>query len=68
MFRSMGLENTIKFAENVMMTPEEVHTLGWGKELVNATIDFAVRLSEVNLDLTEFCILNAIVLTYPGLY
>ncbi|KAL8625332.1 hypothetical protein ACOMHN_044475 [Nucella lapillus] len=64
-FRSMGMENMIKFAEQVVIPVDEVQTMGFGKELVNATIDFAQRLSDLNLDLTEFCILNAIVLTYP---
>ncbi|XP_025101473.1 retinoic acid receptor RXR-alpha-B-like [Pomacea canaliculata] len=64
-YRSMGLDNMIKFAEQVVMSLEETQTMGWGKELVNATVDFAVRLSELSLDLTEFCILNAIILTYP---
>lgn len=64
----MGLDNMIKFAEQVVMSLEETQTMGWGKELVNATVDFAVRLSELSLDLTEFCILNAIILTYPGVF
>ena len=62
----MGMENVIKFADQVTIPVDEVQTMGWGKELVNATVDFANKLVELNLDLTEFCILNAIVLTYPG--
>nr|KAG5693572.1 hypothetical protein BaRGS_011697 [Batillaria attramentaria] len=64
-YRSMGLENMIRFADNIIISLEECQSMGWGKELVNATVDFASRLSEINLDLTEFCVLNAIVLTYP---
>ena len=64
--RSMGMENMIRFADQITIPVEEVQTMGWGKELVNATVDFATKLVELNLDLTEFCILNAIVLTYPG--
>ena len=64
--RSMGMDNMIKFADQINIPVDEVQTMGWGKELVNATVDFANKLVELNLDLTEFCILNAIVLTYPG--
>ncbi|XP_076438530.1 retinoic acid receptor RXR-alpha-B-like [Babylonia areolata] len=64
-FRSMGLDNMIKFADQVVIPVDEVQTMGWGKELVSATLDLAHKLVELNLDLTEFCILNAIVLTYP---
>ncbi|XP_070201916.1 retinoic acid receptor RXR-alpha-B-like isoform X3 [Littorina saxatilis] len=64
-YRSMGLENMIKFADQILIPVDEVQTMGWGKELVNATVEFANKLLELNVDLTEFCILNAIVLTYP---
>ncbi|GFR87959.1 retinoic acid receptor RXR [Elysia marginata] len=64
-YRSMGLENRIKFAENMTLPLDYCESLGWGKELIVGTIDFAQRLKEISLDLTEFCVLNAIVLMYP---
>ncbi|XP_046327390.1 retinoic acid receptor RXR-alpha-B-like [Haliotis rufescens] len=64
-YRSMGLDNTIKFADGLLVPSEIAQTMGWGKELINATLEFAVRLKEVHLDHSEFCILNALVLTYP---
>ncbi|XP_005100202.2 retinoic acid receptor RXR-alpha-B [Aplysia californica] len=64
-YRSMHLEGKIKFAEDTILPLDYCENMGWGKELVDGTIDFAQRLKEINLDLTEFCILNAIVLMYP---
>lgn len=64
-FRSMDLDNKIKFCEDIVLPLEHCETMGWGRELVDGTIDFAQRLKDINLDLTEFCILNGIVLMYP---
>lgn len=64
-YRSMHLENKIKFTEDVILASDYCESMGWGKELIDGTVDFAQKLKEINLDLTEFCILNAIVLMYP---
>ncbi|CAL1535243.1 unnamed protein product [Lymnaea stagnalis] len=64
-FRSMDLDDKIKFCEDIILPLEHCETMGWGRELVDGTIDFAQRLKDINLDLTEFCILNGIVLMYP---
>lgn len=64
-YRSMGLDNRIKFAEDMTLPLDYCESMGWGKELIAGTIDFAQRLKEISLDLTEFCVLNAIVLMYP---
>ncbi|KAK3779314.1 hypothetical protein RRG08_031605 [Elysia crispata] len=64
-YRSMGLDNRIKFAEDMTLPLDYCESMGWGKELIVGTIDFALRLKEISLDLTEFCVLNAIVLMYP---
>ncbi|KAH9504510.1 hypothetical protein Btru_062999 [Bulinus truncatus] len=64
-FRSMDLENKIKFCEDIVLPLHYCENMGWGKELVDGTIEFAQRLKDINLDLTEFCILNGIVLMYP---
>ena len=64
-YRSMHLESKIKFSEDIVLPLDYCSNLGWGKELVDGTIDFAQRLKDINLDLTEFCILNAVVLMYP---
>lgn len=62
----METSNCIKFAEGLIVPTELAQGVGFGKELVNATTEFASRLKEIDIDLTEFCCLNAIVLTYPG--
>ncbi|BFZ25602.1 hypothetical protein BsWGS_28641 [Bradybaena similaris] len=64
-YRSMGLDNKIKFCEDIILPLEYCESVGWGKELVDGTIDFAQRLKDISLDLTEFCVLNGIVLMYP---
>ena len=63
--RSMGLGNSIKFAEGLTLPVDYCESMGWGKELTAGTIDLARRLNEAQIDLTEFCVLNAIVLLYP---
>ena len=65
-FRSMDLMHKVRFADNIMMSVEEGTNIGWGKDLILYTLDFVSSLREINMDLTEFCILNAIILTYPG--
>jgi len=64
-YRSMHLENKIKFSESLILPHDYVDSMGWGKELADSTIDFTSRLKDINLDLTEFSILNAIVLYFP---
>ncbi|XP_041373329.1 retinoic acid receptor RXR-alpha-B-like [Gigantopelta aegis] len=64
-YRSMGMDNTVKFCEGIVLSSDYIFSMGWGSELIGATIEFASRLAETHIDRTEFCILNAIVLTYP---
>lgn len=65
--RSIGLEGYIKFAEGLVVPIDYATSIGWGKELITATADFANRLRDIFMDETEFSTLNAIVLTYPGM-
>lgn len=65
-YRSMETGSCIKFAEGLKVPIELAQKMGWGKELVAATVEFSARLRELNIDKVEFCILNGIVLTYPG--
>ena len=62
----METGSCIKFAEGLKVPIELAQKMGWGKELVAATVEFSARLKELNIDKVEFCILNGIVLTYPG--
>ncbi|ESO93837.1 hypothetical protein LOTGIDRAFT_104793 [Lottia gigantea] len=64
-YRSMNLDRCIKFAEGVVIPTDVAQGMGWGRELVNATIEFTSRLRELKIDRTEFAILNALVLTFP---
>ncbi|XP_062611341.1 retinoic acid receptor RXR-alpha-B-like [Saccostrea cucullata] len=64
-YRSMDTGSCIKFAEGLKVPIELAQKMGWGKELVAATVEFSARLKELNIDKVEFCILNGIVLTYP---
>ena len=66
--RSKDLEGAIKFAEGFIVPVDVATGMGWGKELVHATIEFSLKLKELHLDVIEFCIFNGIVLTYPGTY
>ncbi|KAK2170012.1 hypothetical protein LSH36_5g17030 [Paralvinella palmiformis] len=64
-YRSMDLVYKVRFADSVLMSADEGVDIGWGKDLISYTLDFVNSLREINMDLTEFCILNAIILTYP---
>lgn len=64
-YRSMGLKNVIKFAEGMLVPINYATNIGWGNELINASLEFSLRLQSIRLDHSEFCILNALVLTYP---
>ena len=59
-------EDKIKFAEGLVIPVSTAEKMGWGYELVHATADFTARLKELNMDHAEFCIMSAIILTYPG--
>lgn len=64
-YRSMGLENVIKFANGLLVPTNFDTNVGLGNELINASLEFCLRLRSIQLDHSEFCILNALVLTYP---
>lgn len=64
-FRSVDCDDGVRFAEGLVLTPEDSGNIGWGKDLVSCTMEFITKVREINLDHTEFCILNAVVLTYP---
>lgn len=50
-----------------MLTISECKDLGWG-DLINATVEFCSTLQDLSLDVTEFCILNGLVVCFPGWY
>ena len=62
----METSGCVKFADNVVMSEDNSANIGWGQDLVAATLDFVKRLVDIDIDHTEFCLLNAVVLTYPG--
>jgi len=66
-FRSLDYEDSLFFAEGVVLHKSVCEKMGWGQELVHATLDFSVRLKELCIDQIEFAMMGAIVLTYPGM-
>ncbi|XP_060606508.1 retinoic acid receptor RXR-alpha-B-like [Ruditapes philippinarum] len=64
-YRSMEYDDALRFADNIIVPRSVCATMGWGQELVHATLEFATRLKELDLDKVEFALMNAIVLTYP---
>ena len=65
-FRSLDLKDSVKFAEGVNLSLFTKGEIGWGMDLVKATLEFVSRVRTLGMDQCEFCILNSIVLTYPG--
>ena len=56
----------MRFAEGLLVSPESGTNMGWGSDLISCSIDFIDKLKEIAMDHMEFCILNGIVLTFPG--
>jgi len=59
-------EVAIRFATDLLMSPEQCVHIGWNAELVSCLLEYIERLRDIHIDIVEFCVLNAIVLTYPG--
>lgn len=64
-FRSIQFNDSLMFAEGIIIPRTVCETMGWGQELVHATLDFAVRLKELQVDHVEFALISSIILTYP---
>ena len=56
----------MKFTENIEIPLEKCFNTQLGTELIKLSLEFITRLKYTEIDSTEFAILNAIVLTYPG--
>lgn len=63
----MDLDGKVNFVDGCAMSVDQGKHIGWGKDLISCTLDFINCLKDINMDDTEFAILNAIVLTYPGI-
>jgi len=66
--RSVECRGVIRFATDLLMTPEQCVHIGWDAELVSCLLELIDRLRDVHVDVVEFAVLNAIVLLYPGLF
>lgn len=64
-YRSMSTPGHIRFSSDIHLTPDECASIGWSKEAALASLKFVQRLQRVQLDQTEFAIVNAVVLFYP---
>ncbi|WAR05068.1 RXRAA-like protein [Mya arenaria] len=62
---SLPYVDSLFFAEGVILHRSLCETMGWGQELVQATLEFSCRLRQLNCDKVEFAMMSAIVLTYP---
>ena len=64
--RSLDCDGAVRFAQGLTMSKDSSANMGWGTDLLNCTVEFVSKLREIAMDHVEFCIINAIVLTYPG--
>ncbi|XP_011665772.2 retinoic acid receptor RXR-gamma [Strongylocentrotus purpuratus] len=63
-YRSVDCLPMLQFTTKCMLTISECKDLGWG-DLINATVEFCSTLQDLSLDVTEFCILNGLVVCFP---
>jgi len=47
------------------VSEDQARAIGWGPELVSATLEIVTIMEELTIDETEFSALAAIILTYP---
>ena len=66
-YRSLDCDGAVRFAQGLTMSKDSSANMGWGTDLLNCTVEFVSKLREIAMDHVEFCIINAIVLTYPGI-
>jgi len=64
--RSLDCVLSVRFCNSLVMSVSQCRNLGCGEDFVTCTLEFISRLRPVAIDNAEFCILCAIVLTYPG--
>jgi len=64
-YRSIECPGGLKFHADHVVNAKDCCQYGWDIELMESTLEFVSRLAQTHIDRTEFCILNAILLTYP---
>ena len=62
---SQGL---VILSNKIHVSEKHAESVGWGPELVSATLEIVQIMEELNIDETEFSALASIVLSYPGYY
>ena len=65
MFR-VSLQGLVTLTPRIQVSEEQAKSIGWGPELIGATLEIVQIMEELGIDETEFSALAAIVLTYPG--
>ena len=50
----------------MVLTVEQTAGLGWNRDMITLWEQYVERLQEMKVDHVEFCLLNALVLFYPG--
>jgi len=64
--RSLDCVGSVRFCNSLIMPASQCRNLAGGDDFVTCTLEFISRIRTVAIDNTEFCILCAVVLTYPG--
>jgi len=65
--RSLDCVTSLRFCNSLIMSASQCRNLGWGDHFVTCAFEFVSQLRTISVDNTEFCVLCAIVLTFPGL-
>ncbi|XP_041471048.1 retinoic acid receptor RXR-like [Lytechinus variegatus] len=63
-YRSLDCLPMLQFTTKCKLTISECKEIGWG-DLTEATVEFCATLRDLSLDITEFCILNGLVVCFP---
>ena len=63
----MDTPGKLKFFPEFILTLDECVAIGWNRQVCSSNLELVDRFRALDFDLTEFSILSAVVLLYPGI-
>ena len=63
----METPGRLKISPEFILTLDESVAIGWNRQVCSSNLELVNRFRALDFDLTEFSILSAVVLLYPGI-